>query len=258
VPISQVDVVPCRSEPAVVATWHAKENTLAKLSSDFILYEYRVDIILVAWQLRICLRSGKTSLKKIIRLALRLSVSEGIVEATMKAIDDGMVRVPNKDTLQKCEHRMNLLDILWQRELLDQFEFARHWQGDSSPQGGYNLLVVLEDRIRWAKGRIVLELEFEELGEKIEKHHRLVTALGYGTVDVKYKAGNVQHGAAVESGSIAKYNETRNQVFSWTADQGDECEVSDSLDALQKKFEDSGYREASFGKESSMLPKITE
>jgi hypothetical protein len=107
--------------------------------------------------------------------------------------------------------RLNMIDLLWQRELHITRCFARYLMADSSPQGGYNIYIVLEDRVAFLKGTSPSD-RIRTFGDEYVARHLPLTTLGYGGANVLYKSLNTQHALALECGSQAVFDKARREV----------------------------------------------
>ena len=86
-----------------------------------------------------------------ITLATSIGLQQDFAEADATGFASGTLRVPGKEVLRESHFRINLLDLLFQREMHQTFNFARYGSADSSRQGRHNYFAMLEDRFGWKK-----------------------------------------------------------------------------------------------------------
>jgi len=111
-------------------------------------YTLLPEVILRAWMLRRMLKAG-TDMIKIFQLAMRMVFTASALKEVQERMEQVEHQLPRKSILDFACHRLVTLDMLYQRELGARFAFARHWSPDSSPQGGYDFFVVIEERCKW-------------------------------------------------------------------------------------------------------------
>ena len=206
-----------------------EDDAVARRVSNVDMYD--VPVILGAWKLKQLLKP-KTPLDRVVRLVCDMAPPEAAARIR-RGLSDGSLRLPAETTLLGCSHRLNLLYSVWQRKLHKQFEYDRYVMADSSPQLGFNIYGIVEDRVSWPKGASLadrVELDLQAWCEL--NRHYLATTLGYGAAGQVHKTINTVHCILVETGSAAFYDKHRFEVRAWTSDQGVERMVVDSGNPL--------------------------
>jgi hypothetical protein len=198
---------------------------------------FKPETILTAWKLKATFKSGKTALPDVIEMALKLACPPNMLQHLLHDVKSGKTRLPSRETLRKADFRLNLLDLLFQRKLLENNSFTRYWQGDSSPQGGYNFFVLTEDRLKWPSRLTLEERLATNWDNHFERRHMTTTTLGYGMGGLLGKACNTQHAAALEAGSWSNFLAIRWAVKVWSSDQGVDSAIVDSPCLIDEKFE---------------------
>ena len=130
--------------------------------------------------------------------------------------------------MRESQFRINILDLMYQRELHDTYNFARWASADSSKQGRHNYFVVLQDSLRWPKTATVRDRLSIDLQSNITERHLATTTLGLGAAGVVWKSANTHHAISVETGAWEKFVKHREEILVWTSDQGDDFEISES------------------------------
>ncbi len=197
---------------------------------------FKPEVILMAWKIKASLKSGKTALSDIIEMSLKMACPKDILPRALHDLRSGVTRIPGREVLRKADFRVNLIDLLYQRQLLNNHVFARFWQGDSSPQGGHNFFVLVEDRLKWSSRQTVEERLAVNWDSQFERRHLTTTTLGYGMGSLLGKASNTQHATALEAGTWVKFTAIRYSVKTWSSDQGVDCQIVDSPCLIDEDF----------------------
>lgn len=116
-----------------------------------VAYTFKPESLMTAWALHVRLLGSVTSLEEVIKLSLKLTLSPEQSESMCRALDAGDVRVPSLRVVRRVGFKLNILDMLFQRHLALSTAYFRWVYLDSSPQGGYNWLVFMEDRVGWER-----------------------------------------------------------------------------------------------------------
>ena len=145
-------------------------------------------------------------------------MTDDALQKAEQQLEDPDHKLPETSCLDDAGHRLVKLDMLWERELMDKFDFSRHWSPDSSPQGGYNWFVIMEDRRRWPKN-LTME-ERLQVDAPICCHHMPVTTVGWGSGNLVYKSHSSHHQLALVTGSWQKFCTGRSEVRTLTVDGG--------------------------------------
>jgi hypothetical protein len=184
---------------------------------------FKPDVVLKCWRLLQMLRSSQDGMGEVVQLALKIVLPPDMLPSLAS-----LPRLPSGTTMQNVEHRLNLVDLLWQRELHSRYHFARHWMPDASPQGGYHYVCVVEARWQFARHASVAELATIDIDKHFVMRHLPLVTLGHGRQDVLYKSLCLHHMLALETGSYKTFCKARAEVRTYTSDQGVEQNIVDS------------------------------
>lgn len=226
---SSAAIVLVASQPPV--RFQAARSEASSLPA--VTHRYSVRCLLAAWRLRCALRSGKTPLGDIVKMSAQLAFGSSGAAQVCSDIDSGALPLPAKDVLAKVGQRLNLMDFLWQRHSHSDRSAYRWLFLDSSPQGGYNFLVFMEDKISFSAALDPPDIVRLDLASNYTERHLPVTCLGYGAADRLYKTLSVHHAICLETGDWRTFCKFRDEVYGWTTDQGTESAIIDSPLLLQ-------------------------
>jgi len=156
--------------------------------------------------------------------AVRLSLK---VAGAGADVDLGML--PElRETIRRWRIKLDICTMLWQRHLLatsrpSQGDTLRFLNWDSSPQGGYNYLIIVEDVFMRPLGRVG-----DNPVENLTWVRRTmpITVIGQGKASVAGKLSKAVHSAKLESGQY--FNEWRREVRGVVSDAGVEVHLSRS------------------------------
>ena len=100
-------------------------------------YQYADDCILKAWLLSRHQARVTPDLNAVVMLATSIGVQPEMADAVADALTTGTLKLPGKENLREFHFRLNLLDLMYRRELHNSFFFfdARYFSEDSSRQG---------------------------------------------------------------------------------------------------------------------------
>lgn len=146
------------------------------------------------------------------------------------ALDEKTASLPSYDVMLRAESRLDMMEMLFERQLMRDNDILRYVLWDSSPQAGYNLLLGTEKRItipssvcRNPQARVNVDIS------KVASEHILPTAaLGSGCSGVRFKLACGTYAYFLESGSAAAFERLRRQVRGVIADQGAEDSLADA------------------------------
>lgn len=201
-----------------------------KAFSGSIDFFYKPRVVMRAWALSQLLSAQKTPLRTIVQMSLSLVLEATEAQAIKEAIKQGTVKLPGREVLRVASFRMNLLDLLFQRELCRTHDGFRYLASDASKQGQFNFFVVQEDRIMWpahCSKEAAYELLCQRRKGDMELRHLPTTTLGLGAADLKYKVSNTCHAILLETWTLDNFDKFRFSVRSWTSDQGLEYSIGD-------------------------------
>lgn len=172
---------------------------------------FKPEALFAAWLLRRMLLSH-TDTTEAVLAAVRLVLPANSAKAVEQSLDNQGLKLPKREQVRLVDHRLNMIDLLWQRQRLGRFDNIRHWSADSSPQGQFNFYALLESRLSWACGASREVQVGLDLSESIVHRHMPMTTVGVNASDTTYKAANAQHALGLETGSWAKFDKARREV----------------------------------------------
>lgn len=221
-----------RLEPAPLPPTTTLADNLGdgKGFSGSVEFFYKPWLVMRAWSLSQLLGAQKTSMQSVVKTAIGLTLDATEAEGTKAAIDQGVVKSPGREVLRVASGRLDLLDLLYQRELCRTHDSFRYLASDASKQGQYNFFVVQEDRVMWP-GHWPADIARQHLCDRkpgsMELRHLPTTTLGLDAADLKYKISNTCHAILLETGTPENLDKFRFAVRSWTSDQGLEFSIDD-------------------------------
>jgi hypothetical protein len=189
-------------------------------------FEYASDTLIDAWRLQSFLKSKTTSIKDVALASSRLTHSQADAAAFESSLQDGTLKLPEKDTMLKVGSRLFVLELLYQRHQLKRMCTSRHWSPDSSPQGGWNYFVTCEYAFQYPGNSKASDFGKMELPPTdVDFNLMPFIVLGYGCGGVINKALSCHHLLSMLSGGWDLFDKVRREVRTYTSDQGDENDV---------------------------------
>ena len=191
------------------------------------LHAYEFDVMLSAMRLSAFLKNAD-HITAAVKASLFVALGAEKAEELRTAIDDGSLRVPQKDALRNAWHKLDGVSILWEREQSKLSESTRYLMADSSTKL-YNYLCVRERRIRTPRAGPAAgtALDPQQLHKSFENHAWPITVLGYGASNMAFKVRNIVHAAVIQCEGEAEWQRFRKSVLGWTSDQGTELKIAD-------------------------------
>ncbi len=192
--------------------------------------------MLRTWRFSHLVRNSEKPLSETILLACSLVLSATEVDKLRSAFATGEIRLPGRSALAKVECRLHVIDLWYQQSLHSKVAYRRHWCPDSSPQLGFNFLVVVEDRLPFpisSPHEFVAALDPQ--GALQTKHLTLV-CVAHGRGSVLHKAYCLHHMLALECGSWEHFVKARLEVRTYCSDQGIEADVCNSPCLFEEGF----------------------
>ena len=162
-------------------------------------------------------------MKQVFQLACKIVLSDDMIKKVDEELERCEHQLPAPRLLDDASHRVVYMDLLFQRELHQDFDFTRHWSIDSSPQGGYDFMVTMEDRCAF-KNTTDVATKINTKACYTTRHLPVVT-LGWGASSLAYKTAGAHHALALESGSWSRFDKARHEVRSFTSDGGTERNI---------------------------------
>ena len=232
VPIAQVDAGSTMSDLMVTnlkaMSWQTPGN---------IQHRFRATGILSCLRLASKLKPGVT-LDEGLGAAAGLLCGTADVSGVSDALRRGTVPLPSLGVLRQSRIKLEMMAILYERELRKKFRCIRYLLLDSSPQLGFNIHCVREDRI------MIPRLEWTSPAERARfditanystRIFHLAT-LGLGNAGTVKKLLTVVNIQLMESTTYEDFDETRNEVFGTTIDSEMIKDVGDEPVSLVEAY----------------------
>ena len=152
-----------------------------------------------------------------------------------KEISDRQYALPGYSLLRMARIRLDVMSMLFERQLFIWWRYRRYIMPDGSPQLGYNFLCVREDRVRFPR--------LETLPAEARVHYNLnlnhesrvltLSTMGVGRAGLVKKTLNVANVYLMETADSAAFNEVRCEFRGCCSDQGTEKGMAeDTVNAI--------------------------
>ena len=141
----------------------------------------------------------------------------------------GLIPLPGEWVLRQARTRLDVMTILWERQLFMSWVSLRYILADSATVNGRNYLCVREDSIRYPANQS-LGAEFRKSYDiNIGFHSRLLplSSSGLGEATATKKTANFAHIYRMESETLADFDARRCSLRGVTTDQGAERGMAD-------------------------------
>ena len=146
------------------------------------------------------------------------------------ALQDGSIRLPSTEIIRGAALRLDLMAMLYDRDVRNENRISRHLLVDSSPQAGFNMLCSIEKRLT-VPLRIAEDCRARASADiaQFHSHDALPLAtLGLGCAGLKHKLASVTWSYSLITGNREAFDKMRFEVVSVTTDQGTEDDIVDS------------------------------
>jgi len=169
-------------------------------------------------------------------------------------VAEGLMPLPTLDYFRQARLKLDMMSILFERQLHVRWVFWRYLLIDASPQFGHDYLIITEDRFRFPRSAALDSVSQAKvnLNQSYETRTCPVSTIGKGHATAEKKCINVASVYIMESESEEQFDETREEVLGVTTDQGTERLVTDLsvriLEGRQRDF-------AAWDPRSFMYPK---
>ena len=172
--------------------------------------------------------------------SLRISLPAEQAQHICQQIESKEVFIPRRKSLSLHRQKLDLAEMLWQREISRRCVIVRFLSAEASPQIGSNYLGVREDSLvlpRPASSvgsyhadllRAFSSLTRAGVQERWRTFLWPLTSLGYGAANLTYKLRNVIHCMMLQSNSSAAFDKLRGSVYGGSADQSTESKIWDA------------------------------
>lgn len=173
-----------------------------------------------------------------VKLAVRLGCTPKTVVELRAQIDSGQVQIPDRRTCMGNKVRLDLLAMLYQRELLKRWQTWRYIQTDGSPLKGWNFLNTRADELSFP-----IEFDDRAILEALQHGHftyrrrtMVLLTMGYGKTSLVDKIDTfgmqLQHDSR---DSEARFNQFRSEVEGLGTDQSTEHLLADAPNLIGDK-----------------------
>lgn len=190
-----------------------------------------------------------SDLPSVVLDAVRLTSSSTEAAEISSRIDRGELVIPGRNTLSRSRQKLDILAMLWERRLKEDFFMIRYMAADSSPQMGVNYFAIREDTLLIPRPSVSsgsddgdLRLAFARMTrEDAQKHFRTflwpLTSLGAGAASLSHKLRNFMHAVMLHTGSSDDYRDYRYSVYGGSSDQSTESKLWNSAFYAEPTFE---------------------
>lgn len=139
------------------------------------------------------------------------------------------ITLPSESRLRDIRLRIDLLSAKWEQETGDRDRHWRYINPDSSPQLGWDWLIVREDKFTFPKDKYETEdcQMSANFNDVYSSRTCRISTLAKGHASKVKKAHNISTGFKIESKSTASYDVKRHEVFGLVADEGTEAGIAD-------------------------------
>ena len=211
---------------------------LGKRVSGRVEVRFTPECILASLQLAFDLRPGVT-LRDVLTHSAVVFFG-GDCEIT-RGMQRGEYVLPSLRLLHDARVRLDLLAILYERELHRKYKYIRYLLLDSSPQLGYNFLCVREDRIRVPADIYSDPYKMADFDINAHFECRLcpLSTLGLGKATGIKKSVNTMNILLMESNSADDFHNIRSEYRNLTSDMGAEKALGESTVLALPMFKDS-------------------
>ena len=146
--------------------------------------------------------------------------------------------IPGLQLMRMARVRLDLMNILFQRQLFIRYRYVRYIMVDSSPQLGFNFFCMREDRIAFPREEFVCA-EYRvmtDLNIGFETRICSTSTLGLGNAGLVKKGTNTANVYLMESEKAAEFHEVREELKGSCSDSGTEKDIGDDTINIIKAF----------------------
>ncbi len=193
-----------------------------------VTHTYEPSVVLASLQLRAAVKPS-ASLQDIFVLVAPFLFGEAGREVFTDASMLG-APLPSMDVMRDGRIRLDLLSLLWERTQIGRFYTWRYLNPDSSPQLGWQWLVVREDSFRFSKHDHESELAAFSQGQFDAAYRTrtcMLSVFGRGRGSLVQKASMINNIHKMESGDVETHKALAAQVMGITTDQGIERGIAE-------------------------------
>ena len=203
------------------------ESVVVPRAAGTVTHEYRPEILLAAMQLKHLMKPSST-LQDVLSFAAPFffGIENGAEIAAQLALRQA--ELPSDNVLRSGQIRLDLLALLWQRQLFNKNIVWRYLNVDASPQLGYNWLVLREDKFSFKKDETGnVDVVHANFNAAYSTRMCLLSVIGRGRASLVAKSFKLACIHKMESQDEAAEAELRSQVCGIVSDQGTESGCAD-------------------------------
>ena len=138
-------------------------------------------------------------------LACEMVLEPTALDQLRNDIKSGKVRVPGKGALRTAKQKLDVVAMHWMVQQYASYDISAYDIIDSSPQNGWNFLVVRTDEFLFPKNASFWVRLTLDLGTIFQQRTLPLTCVGYGKGALHIKLGNYCHSGLLESQDLDKW-----------------------------------------------------
>jgi hypothetical protein len=141
----------------------------------------------------------------IVMLAAEIALKPDELGAFTDRIESGIIRLPGTRTVRRGKQRMDIMAMHWVAQLYKEHDVTAYDIIDSSPQGGWNFLIIRTDEFLFPKDASPLARIQTNLASIFHRRTMPVTCLGYGRGGLVDKLANYVHCGHLETQDLERW-----------------------------------------------------
>ncbi|CAK0828340.1 unnamed protein product, partial [Prorocentrum cordatum] len=200
-------------------------------SGGFVPHVFDPFYLMAALQLKHHSKQGR-SLKSVLHHAAPFFFDQGQSSQFQHGLRE--CALPTESTMREARVQLDLLSSGYARLRQKDYVNWIYLNPDSSPQLGWNWLVVREDKFSWPKDDSIDAIMASNFNSKMQSRTCRLSTIGRGHGAAIFKSVSLATLHKCECSSIEDYNKLRSEVYGICTDQGVESAVVD-IDTLEPK-----------------------
>jgi len=144
-------------------------------------------------------------LTKVIRLAADLALPEDEAAALQAKLASGAISTPSPQIITRAKQNLDVVAMLYMAKIYEEFDVWAFDMIDSSPQRGWNFLVVRTDEFVFPKAMPDRARLAVDLATVYQRRTAPITCLGYGKAGLAEKLSNYAHAGCLETQNINRW-----------------------------------------------------
>jgi hypothetical protein len=171
---------------------------------DWVSTGFEANIMLTAMKLSMKLKSADC-IDDVVLLAAELHMNADQLEKLKSDIALKRIRLPKLGTILNAKIKLDVLAMHYMAEVYRDHDVTAYDIIDSSPQGGWNFLVIRSDEFVYPRGASPLDRLKTNLGKIYTRRTLPLTCLGYGKAGIVQKLQNYVHGGMLETQDLDRW-----------------------------------------------------